>query len=118
MFIYLKLLVLFAIILFFSTFISSILSIVLTMLVYIISHSLTSIIDMAVHAKSMALLNMGKLCYIIFPNFEALNIKNTIMSTVSIGFEYIALNMLYAVIYLVLILGFTIIIFNRKTFES
>ncbi|EKE29651.1 MAG: type IV pilus biogenesis protein PilI-like protein [uncultured bacterium (gcode 4)] len=117
-FIYLKLLVLFAIILFFSTFISSILSIVLTMLVYVISHSLTSIIDMAVHAKSMALLNIGKVLYIVFPNFEWLNIKNLILSPVIIDFKYISLNSLYAVTYLVLILGFTIIIFNRKTFEN
>ena len=117
-FIYFKLILLFAIILFFSTFVSSILSIVLTILIYFISHSLTSIIDMAVHAKSAVMLNIGKVCYLVFPNFEALNIKSAIMSWVKISYQFIAFNMLYALIYLILILGFTIIIFNRKTFEN
>jgi ABC-type transport system involved in multi-copper enzyme maturation permease subunit len=116
-FIYLKLLLLFAVILFFSTFISSILSIVLTMLVYIIAHSLNTIIDMA-HGKNIIMLNIGKFLLLIFPNFEALNIKSLIMSQVKISTSYIAFNFTYAIVYLILILTFTILIFNRKTFEN
>lgn len=117
-FIYIKLLVLFTIILFFSTFISSILSILLTIIVYIISHWITSILDMANHGNNYAIKTIWKVLYVIFPNFEALNIKETIMSPIVVSSSYIALNLSYAIIYSIIILGFTIIIFNRKTFEN
>lgn len=117
-FIFLKLLVLFAIILFFSSFISSILSIILTFFIYIISHSVTAIIDMAIWWKNYFMQNFGKILYIIFPNFEALNIKNVIFSPVKINIEYIAINSIYSILYLVIILILTVLIFNKKTFEN
>ncbi len=117
-FIYVKLLVLFAIILFFSTFISSILSIILTIIVYIIAHWITSIIDMAVNKNSYLLKMLGKVIFVLFPNFEALNIKEAIMTPVSVSASFISLNLAYAIIYMIIVLGFTIIIFNRKTFEN
>lgn len=117
-FIYLKLLVLFAIILFFSTFISSILSIVLTILIYFIAHSISAIIDMAGHLNSFIVYNIGRFFYIIFPPFEALNLKSMILSNIPASPLYIGGNILYALLYIVVILGFTILIFNRKTFEN
>ena len=117
-FIFLKLLVLFAIILFFSTFISSILSVILTVLVYIIAHWVSSIIDMAVQSKNYIMLMIGKVLYITFPNFEALNTKNLILSHTVVSNSFFLFNTLYAFLYLAIILGLTIIIFNFKTFES
>lgn len=117
-FIYLKLLVLFAIILFFSTFISSILSIVLTILIYFISHSITAIIDMAGHLNSILMYNIGRFFYIIFPPFEALNIKSIVSSTIHISPVYVVANTIYALFYIILILALTIVIFNKKTFEN
>lgn len=118
LFIYLKLLVLFAIILFFSTFISSILSIVLTILIYFISHSITTITDMAVNMKSMLMVNISRFFYIIFPPFEALNLKSIVLTTVPVSSLYILANVIYACLYIVVILGLTIFIFNKKTFEN
>ncbi len=117
-FIYFKLLILFAIILFFSSFISSILSIILTVLVYVISHSITSIIDIALRSKNVILTYLGKSLYVIFPNFEALNIKEVILSPDKISNIFIIWNMLYSILYLFIILFFTILIFNKKTFEN
>lgn len=117
-FIYLKLLVLFAVILFFSTFISSILSIVLTLIVYIISHWITSIIDAATHSKNSVMLIIWKILYVVFPNFEALNIKTIILNPVKLDLSFIIYNWAYSIVYLFIILGLTIIIFNKKTFEN
>ena len=117
-FIYLKLAVLFAVILFFSTFISSIMSIILTILVYIIAHWITSIIDMAISTKNGLLEKIWWTIYYVFPNFESLNIKNLIGSSIAIWPEYLLLNSLYAILYCFMILVFTVVIFNRKTFES
>lgn len=117
-FIYLKLLVLFAIILFLSTFISSILSIVLTILIYFISGSISSIMDVAFNSKSWILYIISRVLYIVFPPFEALNLKSLILSQVPVNSVFVLLNSVYAIIYIILILTFTILIFNRKTFEN
>ncbi len=117
-FIFLKLIILFSIILFFSTFISSILSIVLTIIVYIIAHSITSIIDMAVRSNNEIMLIFWKILYITFPNFEWLNIKNLILSPVKLGFSDLFFNSIYWVMYLIIILWLTVIIFWKKNFEN
>ena len=117
-FIYLKLIVLFAIILFFSTFISSILSIVLTILVYVISHSVTSIMDMAARSNNTIMYYLWKILYVVFPNFESLNIKSLVSSYQKFDIMYTLWNWIYALIYLLLLLIFTVLIFNRKTFEN
>lgn len=117
-FIYLKLLLIFAIILFFSTFISPLLSILLVMGVYIISHSITTMTDMAVRSGNQILLYLSKFLMIIFPNFEALNIKSLIGTPLSFAPSFFVINTLHALLYLTLILTFTVLIFNRKTFEN
>lgn len=118
LFIYLKLLVLFAIIFLLSTFISSMLSIWMTILIYVISHSVTEIIDSARHAKNTAMLILWKTLYVLFPNFEALNLKNAIQSPVPMPSGFIWMNATYAIIYLIITLWVTILIFNSKDFEN
>ncbi len=117
-FIYLKLLLLFAIILFFSTFISPLLSILLVMGVYIISHSITTMTDMALRSGNNILYYFSKVLLVIFPNFEALNIKSLIGSPITIAPSFFAINIVHAFLYLAVILTFTVLIFNRKTFEN
>ncbi|MDD2916714.1 MAG: ABC transporter permease [Candidatus Gracilibacteria bacterium] len=117
-FIYLKLLLLFAIILFFSTFISPILSILLVMGVYVISHSITTMTDMAVHSSNQILFYFSKFLMVVFPNFEALNIKSIIGTPVVLAPSFFAINLVHALLYLALTLTFTVLIFNRKTFEN
>jgi Cu-processing system permease protein len=117
-FIYFKLLILFAIILFLSTFISSILSIILTLFIFIISHSITEIIDIAIRNNNQILIYLWNILYVIFPNFEALNIKSNILSYGNISNLYLLGNSLYAILYLCIMLFLTIIIFNKKTFEN
>ncbi len=117
-FIYIKLLLLFAIILFFSTFISPLLSILLVMGVYIIGHSVTTMTDMAIRSGNQILFYFSKFLMIVFPNFEALNIKSAIGTPIVFGPSFFALNIVHAGLYLAVILTFAVIIFNRKTFEN
>ncbi|MDD5376513.1 MAG: ABC transporter permease subunit [Candidatus Gracilibacteria bacterium] len=117
-FIYLKLLLLFAIILFFSTFISPLLSILLVMGVYIISHSVTTMTDMAIRSGNRMLFYFSKILMVIFPNFEALNIKSIIGTPVVLHPSFFAINILHALLYLAVMLTFAVLIFNRKTFEN
>ena len=78
-FTYLKLMVLFAIILFFSTFVSSLLSILMTLGVYIISHAISPIIDTALRAGNTVFLRFAQFLYLLFPNFEGLNYAKNII---------------------------------------
>lgn len=117
-FIYIKLLLLFAIILFFSTFISPLLSILLVMGVYIIGHSITTMTDMAIHSGNQILFYFSKTLMVVFPNFEALNIKSLIGTTLVLNPSFFAVNIVHAFLYLAVILTFAVLIFNRKTFEN
>lgn len=117
-FIYIKLLLLFAIILFFSTFISPLLSILLVMGVYLISHSITTMTDMALRSENYILLYFSKFLMVIFPNFEALNIKSIIGTPIVLSPSFYAINTIHAILYLAVILTFSVLIFNRKTFEN
>lgn len=117
-FIFLKLAILFAIILFFSTFTSSIISIIITILVYFIAHSVNIIIDTASRQGNTIMLQISKVLGLLFPNFEALNTKTFILSSVKIGSDFVLINTIYWILYLIIMLIFTVLIFNRKTFES
>lgn len=118
-FIYLKLMVLFAIILFFSTFISSLLSILLTIGVYIISHSISPIIDTALRGNNVGFTRFAQFLYLLFPNFEGLSYaKNIIGTPQTIGTIGFIANGGHALLYMAIILTFTIVIFNKKTFEA
>lgn len=118
-FTYLKLMVLFAIILFFSTFISSLLSILLTVGIYVISHSISPLIDTAIRNSNVAFLRFSQFLYLLFPNFEGLNYaKNIIGTPETISRMSLLLNGTHALVYVGLILLFTVLIFNKKTFEA
>ncbi len=117
-FIYIKLLLLFAIILFFSTFISPLLSILIVMAIYVISHSITTMTDMALRSGNIALYYFSKFLMVLFPNFEALNIKSVIWTPLVLEPTFFLINIVHGGLYLGVILTLTVLIFNKKTFEN
>lgn len=117
-FIFVKLEILLAIVFFFSTFMSTILTIVVSIMVYFLAHSLTVVIDMVVRTQNTVLIYLTKWLEVVFPPFKALNTKDVIWSFDNFSNIYFILNFTYAISYLILILFFTVIIFNRKKFES
>jgi len=117
-FILFKLEILLAIVFFFSTFMSTILTIIVSIMVYFLSHSLSIVLDMVIRTKNEILIFLTKILNIVFPPFEALNTKDVIWSFSSFSNNFFILNSIYSFVYLSFILFFTIIIFNRKKFES
>lgn len=117
-FILLKLLILVGIVLFFSTFVSNIITVVVSVMIYFVSHSFSLLIDLAKSAKIYFLEVWFKVLNLIFPPFEALNTKDFIWSFIKIEYSYYFQNLGYSIVYLILILYFTILIFNRKKFEN
>lgn len=117
-FILFKLWILIALVLFLSTFMSNILTIIVSILIYFTSHSFSLLLDLVNQAKILFLEVLVRLLQLLFPPFEALNTKDYIWSFSKFNTSFFIENTLYSILYLVLILFFTILIFNRKKFEN
>ncbi len=117
-FIFLKLLIVLSIVIFLSTFMSNILTIITTVMVYFIAHSFSLLIDLALKTKDQIFIYFVKTIQVIFPPFEAINIKDYIWSFITFNYMYFLQNIIFSLVYLSLIILFTVLIFNRKKFEN
>ena len=124
-FTFLKLEILLAIVLFFSSFTSNIITILVSIWVYLASSSFSLLLDLAIKSKSKVIEISSKYLNLLFPPLEHLNTKDliwtfdlTIFKEPNALLYYFLQNSFYAVAYIFLILFFTILIFNRKTFEN
>lgn len=118
LFTFFKLEILLSLVFFFSTFMSNMLTILVTLMIYFLSHSFTIILDIANRTGNLIAVYFSKWLQLLFPPFEALNIKDVIWSFTNFHANYFLFNSLYSIIYLSIILFFTIQIFNRKKFEN
>ena len=97
---------------------SNILTIMVTLMIYFLSHSLNIILDIANRTQNILIIYFTKWLKLLFPPYEALNIKDFIWSFKNYDYSYFFLNTLYSIIYLVIILYVSILIFDRKKFEN
>ena len=124
---YMKLLILFAIILFFSTFVSPMIAILVSVGIYIAGHSMHEIMDLMITSHHTDFLPIGRFLSTILPDFEALNVKNLIHTPdlISASYSvfgyfslpYLLTTILYALLYFSIILAFSVLIFERRSFE-
>lgn len=117
-FTFLKLEVLLAIVFFFSTFMSNIMTITVSLMVYLISHSYSLILDLFVRMGDIVLFRVIQIFQLIFPPLQALNVKDHIGSFDIFPLEFFLYNLVYALLYITVLLFFTVQIFSRKTFED
>jgi len=122
-FTFLKLEILLSIILFFSSFVSNIVTILVSVWIYLASNSFSLILDLAYRTKNEIVIYFSKFLNVFFPPMEALNTKDFIwvfdLNKIIWNFyKYFLYNWAYAILYIIIILFFTIIIFNKKTFEN
>ncbi len=117
-FIFLKLEILLAIVFFFSTFMSTIMTIMISLMVYLISHNFTLLLDLFARSKSMVLFESIKIFQLLFPPLQALNLKDVIWVFQDFSLNYFLFNGVYSLLYITILLFFTVHIFSRKTFEG
>lgn len=117
-FTFLKLEILLALVFFFSTFVSNIITVLVTVMIYFASHSLSHLMDLAIRSKNIILQYLVQVIEIFFPPMQALNIKDVIWSFKDFSNIILLWNTIYAIVYIIVILYFTVLIFNRKKFES
>lgn len=117
-FTFFKLEILLALVFFFSTFVSNIITVMVTIMIYLASHSFSAILDLAVRMKNEWLQVFIKWLELLLPPMEALNIKDVIGSFQNFWATYFIFNTFYALAYITIIMYFSILIFNRKKFEN
>ncbi len=124
-FTFLKLEILLAIVLFFSSFVSNIITILASIWIYLLSSSFSLLLDLANNSKNLSFIYFSNFLNLLFPPLEHLNTKDLIWTfdlskilwEISLPIYFLA-NSFYATAYIVIILFFTILIFNKKTFEN
>jgi hypothetical protein len=107
-----------ALVFFFSTFMGNMLTILVTLMIYFLSHSFSLLLDMAMRSQNAITQYFVQTLQLLFPPFEALNIKDVIGSFTNFHPNFFLFNSAYSLVYLALILLWTILIFNKKKFES
>ncbi len=117
-FMYIKLVMLFAIVLFFSVFLSPMVTILATLGVYFIAHATYDIHDLAKLSGDVEFQVASRTLAVIFPNFEGLNIKNAIQFPGILPEDFLLVTLSTSALYLALVLVATVFLFERKTFEN
>lgn len=118
LFSFFKLEIILSLVFFFSTFMSNILTILVSLSIYFLSHSYSILLDMANRSANEIIITLTKILELIIPPFQALNIKDVIWHFTEFSYRFFLFNSLYSIIYLTIILYFTVIIFNKKKFEN
>jgi len=118
LFTYLKLEIVLALVFFFSTFMGNMLTILITLMIYFLSHSFSLLLDMAIRSQNTFTQYFVQTLQLLFPPFEALNIKDVIGSFTNFHPNFFLFNSAYSLVYLSLLLLWTILIFNKKRFEN
>lgn len=114
----LKLFSLLVLILFFSTFVSPTIAMFLTIASYIIGHGWYNMLDFAHWEWSTQALYMGRFLLIFFPNLEALNLKNYVLSGAPIDLSVWYTGFWVWGIYILSVLIIGAWVFSKKSFDN
>ena len=116
-FTFFKLQILLAIVFFLSTFMSHIMTIMIALMVYLISHSFSLLLDLFSQFQEW-LLTVIQIIQLLFPPLQALNTKDVIGSFSDFSLQYFMFNSVYSMLYITIVLFFALQVFSRKTFEE
>ncbi len=117
-FTFLKLELLLSLVFFFWSFMSNIITILVSMLFYLVWHSFSLLIDLVNKSKNEIISFWARTLELIFPPYEALNTKSYIGSFVELPNSFFFYNGIYSLFYLIIILYLTVVIFEKKKFET
>ncbi len=116
--IWIKLEILLALIIFFSTWVSPIIAMFMTIASYIIGHSWYSILEFALQNQSLPAQIFARTVLALFPNLTSLNLKLYVATDAVITNSSILLASTLALMYLLCILYLSVYIFERKSFDA
>jgi len=106
-----------AIALFFSIFLNTILSAVLTMSLYVVGQFNADLRNFEAVVDSQAVAFIAQVAYYLLPNFASFDIKAEVVHAVPVPLVYIALTGGYAVSYIGALLMVSMVIFSQRDFK-
>ncbi|MDJ0579691.1 ABC transporter permease [Crocosphaera sp.] len=112
----LELAVLTAVAITFGTFTSSILATLLSFGIYIIGHLSSDLLELAQLSKNPQITALTESIYLIVPNLERFNLKNTAVYGILPSSSDLLINAVYGIVYIVLLLTISSFIFSRRQF--
>jgi ABC-type transport system involved in multi-copper enzyme maturation permease subunit len=106
-----------AIALFFSTFTSTILSILFTSGIYVIGHLLEDLKKFGEKSDSVFIKKSAEFIYYALPNMDFHNLKPNVTYDIPVEPSMILWVTFYTLAYIILLLWFSTIIFHRREFK-
>jgi ABC-type transport system involved in multi-copper enzyme maturation permease subunit len=113
-----KLFILLGLILFFSSFVSPMIAMFLTIASYMIGHSGYTLLEYARFGGEVMMAYVGQAILIFFPNLEALNLKNYVATDAPLILSNWFTGYAMGILYIFVILILTSWIFSRRSFDN
>jgi ABC-type transport system involved in multi-copper enzyme maturation permease subunit len=114
---WMELLLLIALSVLMSTVASPILGAILSLLLYMIGHTIADVRDLAAAFGTSSLKLVTDVVYYAIPNLEYLNVRSKVTHGVPIDVSYVAFASSYALVYTVAFLTIAILVFEKKEFK-
>lgn len=105
------------IVIFFSLFTNTVISVMNTLVIYIVGHALSGSFDISFIRDNPFILYLLKTYSYFAPDFSKLNIKDFLIYKLTLPMEYLAQVVAYGVFYISLLICINIVIFNKKNFD-
>jgi len=118
LFTFFKLEIILCLVFFFSTFISNILTVLVSLMLYFLSHNFSLVLDLVYQKWNNLAIFFTKWLQLLFPPFDALNTKDVVQTFSNFDLNFFLFNSFYSLFYIFIIMLFTILIFNKKKFEN
>ncbi|MEO0455343.1 MAG: ABC transporter permease subunit [Cyanobacteria bacterium P01_A01_bin.114] len=117
-FMFLEMTLLIAVAILFGVFTSSLLATLLTFAIYLVGHLSQDIVKLGKLAESESFQRIANNMYLVLPDLERLNFKNEAIYGITLlpDVGELLLNVLYAVVYTLLLLIISVGIFSRRQF--
>jgi len=115
-YIFLELALLTAIAMTFGVFTSSILATLLSFGVYIMGHLSRDLLQLGKITENPSIEKITKILFLILPDLARLNLKNEAVYNILPNTGELISSLIYAILYIILLLSITIFIFSRRQF--
>jgi len=112
-----ELLLVTAIALFFSTFSGPLLSMALTLGLWLIGHFNADLRNFENVVESRTAAYLARSLYYVLPNFSAFDVKTQVVQALPVPWSYVGITTLYGVAYVALLLTAAVVIFSRRDFK-
>lgn len=100
-----------------STLCSPILGAIFTIMLYVAGHTSADLKELAARFGSASVRTLAHVGYYVLPNLEYLNVKSKVIHGVHVDGAYVAFACSYALLYTVVFLTLSILVFERREFR-